>query len=263
MNRSAMRANNPKKIRDAAQVSASMEKQLLAYAVSATAAAVAVLSMGQLAQSKIIYTPAHKLLPNHKLFYLDLNHDGINDFKLSLSFSTQRMSTNTFWQRSLKVDGVRQNNQIWAFGTNPSCAEAVPSGIRIGPKAPFRQGSLQMFRGLSSHSTVVSSCPWAFGKRAYLGLKFSVNGKVHYGWARFATQTYHQTVAELTGYAYETIPGKAIDAGATKGLGDTEPTAALNPRMPEPATLGMLAVGAPGLSIWRRKESDGVALESN
>ena len=60
--------------------------------------------------------------------------------------------------------------------------------------------------------------------------------------------------AVLLGYAYETIAGKAIIAGATSGP-DAEPAASLNPRTPEPATLGALAIGAPGLSIWRRRES--------
>ena len=63
------------------------------------------------------------------------------------------------------------------------------------------------------------------------------------------------TEAILTGYAYETIPGRAIIAGKTKGRDDAEPTASLNKRIPEPATLGALALGAPGLAIWRREEA--------
>jgi hypothetical protein len=64
--------------------------------------------------------------------------------------------------------------------------------------------------------------------------------------------------ATLTGYAYETIPGKLIIAGATKGPDDAEPAASLNTPIPIPATLGPLAMGAPGLSIWRRKETQEV-----
>ena len=69
------------------------------------------------------------------------------------------------------------------------------------------------------------------------------------------TVTQNRFSATLTGYAYETIPGKAIIAGATKGPDDAEPTASLKAPTPAPATLGMLALGAPGLSIWRREES--------
>jgi hypothetical protein len=70
-------------------------------------------------------------------------------------------------------------------------------------------------------------------------------------------------LALLTGYAYETIPGKTIIAGATKGPDDAEPATSLNTSTPEPATLGVLALGAPGLSIWRREESVAATFESN
>jgi hypothetical protein len=87
-------------------------------------------------------------------------------------------------------------------------------------------------------------------------LQFLIEGKVHFGWARLNVSCRGTDVfAILTGYAYETIPGKAIIAGATKGPDDSEPTASLNPPIPVPTTLGALAMGAPGLSIWRRKES--------
>jgi hypothetical protein len=94
-------------------------------------------------------------------------------------------------------------------------------------------------------------------------VKFSIRGKDHFGWARFITHSAPHPSAELTGYAYETIPGKPIIAGATKGPDDGEPTASFTMHTPVPATLGTLAMGAPGLSIWRRKESAVAAPESN
>jgi hypothetical protein len=69
----------------------------------------------------------------------------------------------------------------------------------------------------------------------------------------------YQISGTLTGYTYETIPGKAIIAGQTKGPDEIDnsadqlnPTALTVPALPS-ATLGMLATGAPGLSIWRRE----------
>jgi hypothetical protein len=63
--------------------------------------------------------------------------------------------------------------------------------------------------------------------------------------------------ATLTGYAYETIPNKPIIAGKTEGPYDGTAEAP-NASVPEPssehAMLGMLALGEPGLSIWRREE---------
>jgi hypothetical protein len=58
-------------------------------------------------------------------------------------------------------------------------------------------------------------------------------------------------------------PRQAIIAGATSGPDDSEPAASLNMPPPEPVTLGPLAMGAPGLSIWRRKESVGAIASSS
>jgi len=97
-------------------------------------------------------------------------------------------------------------------------------------------------------------------KDRYLGLKFYIKGEVHFGWARVTVTTSGKTfTATLTGYAYETIPNKSIIAGKTKGPDDVSaeklsPATSVAPTR-TPATLGMLAMGSPGLSIWRRNES--------
>ena len=74
----------------------------------------------------------------------------------------------------------------------------------------------------------------------YLGLKFLIRGKVHYGWARLnVTVGNSKITATLTGYAYETIPNNPIIAGKTKGPDEAtvqELNAALNLPIPEPAT---------------------------
>ena len=106
--------------------------------------------------------------------------------------------------------------------------------------------------------------PWYNVTDRYLGLSFQRNGRTHYGWARLNVGA--ANYANLTGYAYETIAGKSIKAGQTKGMAN-DPTnddfgASLSspiPEAPHPATLGALAMGAPGMSIWRRKEAMGAA----
>jgi hypothetical protein len=73
-------------------------------------------------------------------------------------------------------------------------------------------------------------------KNRYLGVMFKIKGKIHYGWARLSVQVqFPLTItATLTGYAYETIPNKAIIAGKTKGPEDTAE---------QTATRGRLALG--------------------
>jgi hypothetical protein len=108
---------------------------------------------------------------------------------------------------------------------------------------------------------------WNNVKNRYLGLKFAITGKTHFGWARLnvsCNSANNKIKAVLTGYAYETIPNKPIVTGKTKGpddvsgVGQLDP-AALRAPAPQPASLGLLAMGAPALSIWRREELAEVA----
>jgi len=72
-------------------------------------------------------------------------------------------------------------------------------------------------------------------KNGYLGLKFVLDGKVHYGWARVSLTVKNNwfDTETLTGYAFETIPNKPIIIGKTHG-----PDVIVRP-----ATLGDLAAG--------------------
>jgi len=77
----------------------------------------------------------------------------------------------------------------------------------------------------------------------YLGLRFAIHGKTHFGWTRLdvimSSDAHIQ--ATLTGYAYETVANRPIVTGKTKG--------------PDvitlPATLGHLARGASAIAAWR------------
>jgi len=187
------------------------------------------LALVQPAEARIVCTPAHKQLVNHKPFNLDLNHDGMNDFKFVLSVGRQT----SFEYSRLGVTGVGKTDGIvHPLNSNSGfCAAALPKGTQIGPKRLFKTSGPMFFN--STYQGVGNyGCPW-FDRQAYLGLKFSVNGKVHFGWARFVVK--QAAFAELTGYAYETTPNKPIIAGKTKG---TEETAS------ETGTLAALARGA-------------------
>jgi hypothetical protein len=240
--------------RATSKLSESVHHQLQMYALAAGAAGISALSLAPPADAKIIYTKTNTPILVNKPYNLDLNHDGISDFELKDHFYTN----SGYSDGSLIVLPQKSANEVWTaqqcFGSAPSlCAARLRKGTRVGPKGAFRQdypnGEIMV---RSNHVSYFGKWMNATG---YLGLKFVIKGKTHFGWARLAVsaQRWHVT-ATLTGYAYETIPGKAIIAGATKGPDDGEPTASFTMPTPEPATLGVLAMGSPGLSIWRRKE---------
>ncbi len=91
---------------------------------------------------------------------------------------------------------------------------------------------------------------WINVTNRYLGLKFKIGRKTHYGWTRLNVHLpgNYLVDATLTGYAYETIPNKPIIAGKTRGR---------DVITLEPASLGHLAQGASRLSAWRKESAGG------
>jgi hypothetical protein len=240
------------------RLSESVHHQLNSYALAASVAGVGILALAQPAEARIIYTPAHiKLAPNHD-FLLDLNHDGIKDFELDNN------AVGSY--ASLDIHALQTGNAPAQANTgcNPGAGvAALQAGVLIGKGQVFYPLLYCMAQKLATEGSFGS---WPGVRNRYLGLQFVIKGKKHFAWARLSV-SYAPYVATLTGYAYETIPGKAIIAGKTKGTDDStaeQPNpASLSAPTPEPSTLGLLALGAPGLSIWRREESVTATPERN
>jgi hypothetical protein len=238
------------------KLSNSVQQHLNMHALAASAAGVGMLALATPAGAKIVYTPTHRILDKNDIYELDLNHDGTIDFTL---VNTYACGTDMCLD-SLTVSPSRRENGAAGTATflNFPCAYALRAGAVIGPKLPFA-GTI-----MAVGSTVPGS-QWHDVSNRYLGLKFEINGKTHYGWARLSVHLVpplYIVAATVTGYAYETIPGKPIIAGRTNEVADESGEEDFGPAaspttpvsgIPQPATLGALATGAPGLSIWRRK----------
>jgi len=226
-------------------ISDSLNRQLNTYALVASAAGVSVLALAGASEAKVVYTETHQVTRAGVPLYIDLNHDGINDFVLRTTIyvgsSGFEVGLDPSGYRKNAVAGRRFSHSGYFF----SAASALPAGARIGPesKFPVRHPfmAVELFNGRSSQYSDLG--PWAGkGKGVrdkYLGLKFLIHGKVHYGWARLSVtlghhRQYDDVSGTLTGYAYETIPNKAIITGKTKGR---------DVIMFQPDTLGGLARG--------------------
>jgi hypothetical protein len=241
-------------LRKTANLSGPVHQQLNLYALAAGAAGMSVLALTQPAEAEIVYTPTHHVVGKNGRYTLDLNNDKLADFML---VNTHSCNTD-YCIDALSAIPVGGDGVEGARGfLSIPYASALKRGALIGPKAHF-SGKLMA----SSQSSQGTLGRWLNVTNGYLGLKFTIKGKTHYGWARLTVQVLGQAFirATLTGYAYETIPGKTIVAGQARGSDDFDKIieqpnpATLSVPTPEPATLGALAMGAPGLSIWRRKE---------
>jgi hypothetical protein len=297
------------------EVSRSLQQQLNSYARAASAAGVGLLALAQPSESKVVYTPAHAKVVFGQQLPVDLNHDGIADFYLfhlysdggdGHALSVCQVAASSYGGCStVNSNAVRE---VVAKGRH--FAAALRSGVTIQKGDGFRRAVQQPLGGVRSWRETSTRWygPWVNGgkgvKNRYLGLEFKIKGRFHFGWARFTITTSSDNfTATLTGYAYETIPGKAIIAGKTKGsdgpdTGVEQPSSAsLQPAdrvslgrgtaaakavtenkvfnearkrcstqnqsfsaagqaepTSEPATLGMLALGSTGCSIWRRED---------
>lgn len=214
------------------------------YALAAAGAATLVLS--QTAEARIVYTSADVVISNVGLrhYNLDLNHDGVADFRFVASYSHTSASE---WA-ILYFSGIGKN-QVWGSGPRNSSDAVLSAGAKIGPGAPFSADAHSMAFVISTRrgSGPFYAGLWANGgqgvKDRYLGVRFLIKGETHYGWARVSVSTtgakknYQKPGVKgtLTGYAYETVPNETIIAGKTKG-GKEDAASELG-------TLGSLAVG--------------------
>jgi hypothetical protein len=238
--------NNPSRQSNSSFRFPDFDHRLSAYALAATAAGVGLLALAQPAAGEIIYTKAHKHIgPNSKL-HLDLNHDGIADFDLKDTFSQWSYSSRGL----LSALPDRPKNAIWGHIVGRTAyASALPANVEVGPKGQFLTGeggmASEYFNGGRDRAGFLyGNGPWANVTNRYLGLKFVIQGKIHFGWARLnvsLSKGDSQVTAVLTGYAYETAVNRPILTGKEGGLDVHGNSTASADRSP---TLGRLAQGS-------------------
>lgn len=243
-------------LKTASKLSEAIDYRLKMYAIVAGAAGVSMLALAQPSEAKIVYTPAHVVIGRNQAFAIDLNDDGTSD----LVIKQRSLGDASFFHKSLLAEPA-QGNRVEEGTQGHGWAAALKAGANIGQTKYFG-GFLEMayqFRSLGHH---ISGGYWNYSQASYLGIKFRVNGKTHFGWARLKNSSY--TGATLTGYAYETILGKSIVAGQTKSPADDSDEEDLGPGVSltnpipdkqQPGSLAILALGAQGVPLWRRKES--------
>jgi hypothetical protein len=246
-------------------VASHLESRLNTYSIAAAAAGVSLFAAAVPATATVVIKNVHTTIPACDVFfpcpvYLDLNGDGINDFKFQLDTSNYAYD---FW-RHLRVTGESGGAVMGtAGGTQGPYASCLVKGAKVGPAGHFKAAPLM--EGSFVYSFNKSSGKYSrhlYGNwggnhtNRYLGVKFKIGGATHFGWIRFTLDSNApgRISATITQYGYETVANKAVSAGLAAA-------AAVSARLeqgsvPSPDTsLGMLALGADGLALWRRDET--------
>jgi hypothetical protein len=170
------------------------------------------LALVQSAEAKVVYTKTHVVIQSGQVYHLDLVRHGHTDF----SFTNTATFTTTIGRGRawLGVKPAQHGDQMWLYSAGGRWAAALKAGVRVDSKGLFLSDS---YATMVSNRTSIQSGPWLNVTRRYVGLKFLIGKSVHYGWARLNVSDNGDIVATLTGYAYETTPGKSIVTGKTHG----------------------------------------------
>jgi len=241
-----------------------VDQQMKLYSAAAMAAGVSMLALAQPAQGEVVITKKTIPIPVSSYFFpppkpvlLDLNHDGVNDF----SFSLYSFAYHSF-QIDLTVRALDGGDVVGAANKEGGFyASALAHGAKIGPSAHFSSkgvADIERASGFDASSKYSRHLYGDWGNNPvnrYLGVKFLINGETHYGWVRLTITTQPKGFsATITAYAYETVANKKISAGvASTSVAESQAESQAGKAVR--ASLGMLALGADGLALWRRDQA--------
>jgi hypothetical protein len=221
-------------------LSSTLTGRLLAYATVAGAAAVAT----QPADAEVVYTPANQSIGKNASLFIDLNNDGATDLTLHESC----FATDPYPPQNRLVETPSPDLKVMEKSGRPG---NLIKGTKIGAPRDYFMGRGNMVTFNNVYGAYIYGY-WGFALNHYLGVEFYIDGNVHYGWVRLTVHfvTNDRNTAEirthLSGYAYESEPEKPILAG---DQGNSTESFARAP------SLGVLAAGAPALSMWRKEEN--------
>jgi hypothetical protein len=237
----------------AANLSESMHRRLNMYTLAASAAGVSLLACSPPAEAKVIFTNTWiPITPTTATTNIDMTNDGVADFVIS-NHRIEKCSFSFCSYATMKVLPQHSHNEVWGNG---SYAAALRSGVTVGSKGQFKPGHEVMAKATFDQGTEGSAYgsagPWKQTTNRYLGVKFIIDGEVHFGWVRIdVAEAVGGIYAAVSGYAYETLPNKSIVTGQKSGTPNQ-----LNKQNPDSASvdvpaavrgsLGMLALGALG-----------------
>jgi len=256
---------------DSANPRDSFHQHLHAYALAASAAGVTMLALAQSAQAEIIYTPANVTIGPNQSYPLDLNNDGVTDFTIVYESKANSASAlNLFLQNpggGNAVAGFLANTGgfQWAYAFYPGFLITKPTRHFISSSRATMAWA-RVKDGFSVWGGSWAGSSFGIGVYGrYLGLKFTISGKTHYGWAQLTTDFFYSKQVTLTGYAYETVPNKPIKTGQQQGgdKGVEQPDPASRPQPAHgQATLGALARGAQALPDWRGQKDQSLVSDA-
>ncbi len=237
------------------------------YALAAATAGVTLLALAEPAAGEVVVTKKTIPIPMASSemptpVEISMANNGVKNIRFNLTSSPPTTGRPSYF-RSLDVGGASSNAGAVLTGTFIAYTPALRRAAKIGPSAYFSEAVIEQSVTSGNKTTpggFVNGFRGYWGgnrKDRYVGVRFQIDGQTHYGWVRLTVttnQTHHPVIsASITGYAYETVPNKAILAGTAETPAvQAQPSKGLQNQFGP--SLGILAAGADALSLWRREE---------
>jgi hypothetical protein len=198
-------------------------------------AAVAALAVSKPADAQVIHVTGQPFTvdPSNQAVFWDIDGDTVTDFKIHMYVGND----NTY----IAKNGFYIGNAFVKSIYDPNGLRALPLNYIVGPNLPASKfASHSNFFGFFTQLGNPSG-ELHLGQQ-FIGFKFVSDSATLFGWANITIAPNSLT---FTDWAYQSTPGAAILVGTEA--------------IPEPATaatgLGLLALGAAGVSAYKRRKA--------
>jgi hypothetical protein len=245
--------------RKTANLSESVQQRLSMYALAAGVGSVA---LSVPCEARIIHRNIDVFVEGNSYYEFNPANQAAAPFILSASFLNR---TYIWWNVGFFAPLVQQQDTGALIAKNALVAD-LKKGAVVGKKGVFGKGfdygALFTYGPYGGGTYKHHNGNFPFGRPDYIGFKFYTGAKAHFGWLKVKIGLDGRvTYIHAIDYAYETIGGKSIRTGQTKETNDAFDAQIED--TPGTTSLGILALGARGVPLWRRKESAVTASEDN